>query len=122
MNIELIIAIGSSSVITALITTVGSRYLRKSQSKSLEAQAAELWSKTYSGLIKELNDQLGKSKKMLTEQQEELDKLRKLNADLEATRENLIQEIHSLEEELESLRKQLSKLTARLKKYEENKG
>ena len=119
-TLQIILAIVGSGAFSSLITVISSKRLKKSQSKTLEAEAAKKWSEIYSDLINRLYSQVERSEDLLSQQEKELERLRKNNAELEASRENLIQEIHDLETELDKLRKQLVKLTNRLKKYEDS--
>ncbi|MEO9474123.1 MAG: hypothetical protein ABJG41_01270 [Cyclobacteriaceae bacterium] len=109
MTFEFIVAILGSNLITgistSLITVWANKRLRKSEEKSNEAQAADLLSKTYAALIKDLNGQLNN--------------LKSINKELEDHKDKLMIQLQQLESEVDSLRKQVVKLTNRLKKYEE---
>ncbi|MEQ8581212.1 MAG: hypothetical protein RIC30_09395 [Marinoscillum sp.] len=101
---QIVALVLGSNVVTAVITILANKQLRKSETKSNEAQAADLLSRTYANLIKDLNTQI--------------ENLKGINKELEVHKNKLVKEINELESEVESLRKQVVKLTNRLKKYE----
>lgn len=101
---QIVALVLGSNVVTALLTIVANKQLRKSETKSYEAQAAEEFSRAYANLMKDLNWQI--------------ENLKSINTELETNKNKLVKEINELESEVESLRKQVVKLTNRLKKYE----
>lgn len=111
MDIQIIALVLGSNVITAMLTVYANNRLRKSEVQSNEAIASETLSKTYATLIKSMNDEISRMKRI----NEDLAQQRQ---DLENHKNELIEKIHELEAEMDSLRKTVAQLNKRLKKYE----
>lgn len=94
-----------SGVLVTILNNYNNRKLIKAQADEKEATAADIHTKIYSQLIKDLTHQINN--------------LKEINKELSESKEKLIRELRELEAEVESLRKQVGKLTARLRKYED---
>lgn len=101
---QIIALVLGSNLLASILTLLANRGLRNADTRKREADVTDVVAKTYSGIVKSLND--------------ELTRLKEINKEMAASKDKLIEQLDELEREVISLRREVHKLTERLKKYE----